>query len=147
MCWQTRYRTKLKVAEDNIPVTKIVRVSSDIIQAYYVPKFTYSIGVIFHSKLDSPYLYGSSWRVQRVFHSYKPSCPIELCKTFCSDGWYLVVKNLIGVISDSYVPFFFSDLGIMSCIIPKGSHYYVNHSGQCVSDTIKIINVYKIDIK
>ena len=32
MCWQTRYKTKLKVAEDNIPVTKIVRVSSDIIQ-------------------------------------------------------------------------------------------------------------------
>lgn len=146
MCWQTRYKTKLKVAEDNIPVTKIVRVSSNIIQAYYVPEFIYSIGVVYHSKLDSPYLYGRSWRVQKGFHSYKPSCTIELYKAFCSDDWYcaLVVKNLISVISDNYGPLYRDDLGIMSCVIPKGSKYYENEYGEIVSDTIKPIYCYKI---
>ena len=145
MCWQTRYKTKLKVAEDNIPVTKIVRVSSDIIQAYYVPGFIYS-KKIFHSKLDLPYLYGRSWRVQKGFHSYKSSCPIELCKMFYPEGWKcsLIVKNFIGICLDVYNPFFSSDLGIMSCIIPKGSKYYENEHGEIVSDTIKPIYCYKI---
>lgn len=36
MCWQTRYKTKLKVAKDNVPVTKIVKIQKkNVIRAYY----------------------------------------------------------------------------------------------------------------
>ena len=142
MCWSSFSKPELKVAGDNVPVTKIVKVSSDIIQAYYVPGFIYSSEKIYHSKLDSPYLYGMFWRIQRGFHSYKSSFPIEFYKkSWC---YSLVVKNLIGVRLDVYNSSISSDLGIMSCIIPKGSKYYENEYGEIVSDTIKPIYCYKI---
>ena len=40
--------------------------------------------------------------------------------------------------------FYNYNLGIMSCVIPKGSNYYENENGEIVSDTIKPIYCYKI---
>lgn len=152
MCWSSFSKPELKVAEDNIPVTKIVKIIHNDIRAYYMD-VKYSIGKICYlkrelkSELSELFsLNGSYYRITEGFHSYKSSCPIILSKIFlytticvghptedsCMVGQY----NMICSSSHS--------LGIMSCVIPKGSKYYENKDGEIVSEVIKPIYCYKI---
>lgn len=149
MCWiGIDFETKIKVAKDNIPVTKVVIINHNKIKSYY-EGFEYSIGKTYKTKLDLPSqnsiaCYGQrSWSIYEGFHSYNSSCPLE--KDYV-DGTVVAVLNskrhrhIAG-----YFPEKASDiLGIMSCIIPKDSIYYENEYGEIVSDTIKPIYCYKI---
>lgn len=148
MCWVS-FETKIKVAKDNIPVTKIVIISNDKIKSYY-EGFEYSVGKTYKTELDLPFensisCYGKrSWSINEGFHSYNSSCPLE--KEYFDRTVIVAVLNphrhthVLG-----YSPKKARDiLGIMSCIIPKGSTYYENEVGEIVSDTIKPIYCYKI---
>lgn len=141
MCWISMSKPELKVAEDNIPVTKIVGIRQNVIRAYYKGEFKYSIGEIYHSKITlSP-----AWKCYRItegFHSYESSCRITISKLFLYP--FLTVRLPLMLVQYDMSSIDFFNLGIMSCIIPKGSKYYENENGEVVSDTIKPIYCYKI---
>ena len=153
MCWSSFSKPELKVAEDNIPVTKIVKIIYGDIRAYYM-EVKYSIGKTYHFKreLESELLFpelfppdGSYYRITEGFHSYKSSCPIDSkisLYTTLNVGYPAHDSRILAqysMICNSY-----RTLGIMSCIIPKGSKYYENEDGEIVSEAIKPIYCYKI---
>ena len=150
MCWIgiEDFETKMKVAKDNIPVTKVVIINHDQIKSYY-EGFEYSIGKTYKTELDLPSensmaCYGKrSWSINEGFHSYNSSCPLE--KDYVDGTVVAVVNSSRHLHIAGYVPEKASDiLGIMSCIIPKGSKYYENEDGEVVSDAIKPIYCYKV---
>lgn len=147
MCWSSFSKPELKVAENNIPVTKIVKIKQNIIRAYYEDKFVYSVNETYHSKikLESPYSKVDYYRITEGFHSYKSSCPITLSKSFFCTTLNVGYPNEDGELEQYCMTCnSYRTLGIMSCIIPKGSKYYENEDGEIVSNTIKPIYCYKI---
>lgn len=152
MCWTSKYKPKLKVAKDNIPVTKIVKIipKLDIIQAYFIDFFQYSIGEVYNSKLEFPILskdiiLNDVWEINEGIHSYKSSSKIE--KISERSYYALQIRDAKKNLLQGYGPIFNNScdmIGIMSCIIPKDSKYYENEHGEIVSDTIKPIYCYKI---
>ena len=112
MCW-CAYRIKdlqCRKAKSDIVCYKIIQ---DDLKSQ-IKLFQYKLDKIY--KLDHP-LYLDKEKICQGFHSYK-DCPSE----------YFIFKYLN-----------FLSLIIVQCIIPKGSHYFINDHGEMVSDSIKIV--------
>lgn len=107
-----------------------------------MPFFTYSIGIVYSTKLESPHSYPYSWVINKGFHSYREPCHMRLI----FEGWdsTITIKYPTKNVFIDYFKRPSSCLGIMSCIIPKGSKYYENEDGEIVSDTIKPIYCYEV---
>ena len=138
MCWLGTDNEELtpKIAEDNIPVEKIVMLGTNIYNeecwySAYINK-EYEINTTY--KTDDMFLHG--FVIEEGFHSYKGvkiiiNKELELIRIYSRNN-----KKL-----DSWST---CDTAIMSCVIPKGSIYYENRHGEIVSDTIRPIYCYKI---
>lgn len=140
MCWIAYDIEELnpKIAEDNIPVEKLVKVTDKGVcySAYYgVP---YEMNNIYRERINK-----SIRAIHDGFHSYKE------CK-------FVIRNGNIFINSHNHNPVFALDrwfkdelayninFGIMFCIIPKGCTYYENQRGEVVSDAIKPIYCFKI---
>lgn len=151
MCWSTTNKSDLNrfIAEDNIPVTKIVALfGKDNIFSYY-NDFNYKIGKIYRTNLEEPYLSfngcGLEYILNHGFHSY--STKVKIIKR----DSYLLYATINSRFMSGFVTTFrihsrgLGNTAVADCIIPKGSVYYLNSRGEYVSNSIKIINVYKIN--
>lgn len=138
MCWIGTNDKELtpKVAEDNIPVEKIVKIGTNIYneECYYAAYYdkVYELNTTY--KTNNMFLHGCE--VEEGFHSYK-GVKIVIVKEL--EAIYIYSKNNVKLDSWSI-----HDIAIMSCVIPKGSTYYENRHGEIVSDTIRPIHCYKI---
>lgn len=151
MCWSAINKSDLNrhIAKDNIPVTKFVAVfGNDDIFSYY-NDFAYKIGEVYNTKLGKPHLSDTYWGEMNVinhgFHSYSVKVKIRkrdsqllnaILNSRYADGFLKTFKHPNRGIGN---------MAVADCIIPKGSAYYLNSYGEYVSDSIKIINVYKIE--
>lgn len=143
------------VAENNIPVTKVLHVGpfKNMISLNY--NFIYELNKVYKVNDFEATLFDNDSQIiiNRGFHSYAK--PIDVDFRDYRDGWiaiYLLGGNILRSFQTAFpvnreLGSYIYKAAIADCIIPKGSHYYVNCFGECVSDAIKIINVYKIDIK
>lgn len=152
MCWNTRIKScaELKVAKDNIPVTKIVWITEDRISAYFM-QFDYIIGEVYHTEIGTLItleFMGFEGHIDKGFHSYTN----ESIKRCNNNSCYVYLNNSTNRDKTCYHKDRIcyhnynneTKLGIMSCIIPKGSKYYKNEVGEIVSDTIKPIYCFTI---
>lgn len=132
MCWITNVTPQSKLAEEDIPVFKIVRKH---LQAYY-QEFRYSIGEVFKTEMSVPIFSPCKvFYIDEGFHSYSN----QKCKTVIREGMagpIIIVFHHEAYRLDSYM-----DAYILECIIPKGSIYYLNHKGEYVSNKIKPVKV------
>lgn len=150
MCWKTYNKSNIKVlvAEDNIPVTKIVHIDNNDngIHSYFYPGFEYTVGETYTTKIHKnkgKNFLGNFWYIDDGFHSYIN----ENITKVVNDETAVVgilVKHLF--ITDAYFESVAEhmSLGIMSCVIPKGSKYYKNDKNCIVSEVIKPIYCYKV---
>jgi len=151
MCWIAVNKSDLDrlIAKDNIPVTKIVSIfGKDNVFGYFYNDFNYKIGEVYNTSLDEPYLSFNGREVEYIlycgFHSY--STKLKIIKR---DSQLIDVK-INHKFMNSFVKTFkhpnrgVGNIAIADCIIPKGCAYYLNSYGEYVSNSIKIINVYKI---
>jgi len=154
MCWKATNKKECikKIAKNNIPVTKLVYVNDlgEIISA--CRDFKYNQNIVYTLNFDiavQERLFLKEYIVESGFHSYATNIKLKFeqrihlsyCYVFYHDRMKTALatfRNIFGI---------FGELSIADCIIPKGSAYYLNSNGEYVSDSIKIINVYKIDIK
>lgn len=157
MCWigLTKTECTKRIAEDNIPTTKLVLVySNGNINSRYT-YFTYLVNKEY--KLFTPlelkkqdFCNEKRLIINTGFHSYGSDVKIK-CEF--NEEPYIVYANYKGTWTLDYLDLkpkglvYGGTLAIADCIIPKGSEYYLNLKGEYVSDTIKIINVYKIKAK
>lgn len=135
MCWTTSITPQSKLAEEDIPVFKIV---GRRLQAYY-RVFQYSIGEVFQTEISVPmYSPCKVFYIDKGFHSYSN----QECKTAITEILSEPIITVFHVFHsglyrlDSYI-----DACILECVIPKGSIYYLNHKGEYVSNKIKPIKV------
>lgn len=131
MCWATRLKPVLLVAEEDIPVKKILR---DTMEPYYHPTLKYEIGKEYYTFMESPYRpigFHQFMQIGYGFHSYHNMCTftIEQGSTLCVrfNGHTVCVypnKNIL----------------IADCVITKGSTYYLNEFHEYVSNCIKVLS-------
>lgn len=147
MCWRTSKKkyAKLKIAEDDIPVFKIV--NKDVIDGYYKPCI-YPDG-IFYSGGKLYLLDGKieikpefdKWKVNEGFHSYSRNYvhlehrhgPVPFLDVKTNHGNYITtytVQECIGSACRRVV---------MNCVIPKGTVYCENQNGQMVSEALRVV--------
>ena len=136
MCWVTydkKYK-KFKVAEEDIPVFKVVRKNS--LLSYYTdyPYILNEIHTTEPIKINHSLVYhGEEWKIEKGFHSYSVECITEIARG--ARGWNIKVydSDKKTVLLDYYE---MSSTCKLECIIPKGSLYYVNEWGEYVSESI-----------
>jgi len=133
MCWTSVKIPKLKVAKYNIPVFKVMSLTSkaDTLSSIYMG-FNYEIGKEYTSTIGE--VFGSPvYCIDEGFHSYSLGCTVsaigKLTMVFASK----TVHQL-----DVYG----SETILVKCIIPKGSSYYLNENGEYVSNKIKLLKKY-----
>lgn len=140
MCWVGTNDEELtpKVAEDNIPVEKIVMSGTNIYNEEYWCSAYFNKEYELNTTYKATRMFLNGCMVEEGFHSYK-GVRIIIDKEL--EGIRIYGKNNVKLDSWSI-----RGTAIMSCVIPKGSIYYENRHGEVVSDTIRPIYCYKIKL-
>lgn len=145
MCWKSSNSKELveKVATEDIETFKVVKKYDECFVPLYFQCVFYSVGVPLSMSpnkltllIDSLQLF---WKpvgvINQGFHSYSKSCKIRLGNNIIVDDRAPIE---IGSNKDWLLDriIYTDNLHYLDCIIPKGSHYYVNSDGEYVSDAI-----------
>lgn len=83
--------------------------------------------------------YADKYIINEGIHSYTTDCYVVK-----QDSGSCIVKNQAGEVIGKYLHIERYDYVITSCIIPKGTNYFVNYAGEVVSDVIKIVNKFEV---
>lgn len=144
MCWVSA-TAEVKTAKEDLFVFKLLidvchKRPNTLLSPIY--RYLYHIGEKY--SLQGPLTllvsqYADRYIINEGIHSYTVDCRVVKQ----SDG-SCVVKNQAGEILNTYPYIGSYDFVIVSCIIPKGANYFVNCAGEVVSDTIKIVEKFKI---
>lgn len=134
MCWYSYTRPKMKLATEDIPVEKILKVSGLKICSPLFKDTEWKLNEKKATKLDDPIPLNSSFKyhVDQGFHSCREIILIpEPSIPFTSSSTWINGKNILfSRDNDEYV---------FEAIIPHGSRYYVNDEGDYVSDQLVIL--------
>lgn len=156
MCWTT-YNKELivpKIAEDNIVCNKLVRIdSNNIIKSDYY-NFIYSLNTTY--RLNQNLIVDRNfdikgklfYEIREGFHSYSTNVTYRVNERkffYEKIRTYYENKLLDTYFVSEYMNDVHRQISMASCIIPKGSTYFLNEVGEYVSDSIKILNVFKIN--
>ena len=154
MCWIT-HKEELaipKIAEDNIVCNKLVRMPSDfniIISDIY--QFGYKLNIVYSICGDlrvDKILENDKFRycILKGFHSYSDKVTFKSSIDYwdCINVYFMgqpILKNFVNETWGCTTM-----IGaIASCIIPKGSTYFLNERGEYVSNNIKILSAFRIN--
>lgn len=141
MCWTTFKTPKKLIAEEDIPIFKVCvessRIKDDTVVYSYFKYCSYDINKVY-TLVDQIVLdVGTcSTSIYRGYHSYlETECKFKKYLVF--DQWAVINKNSRYICS--YVRYAVK----VSGYIPKGSEYYVNEWGECVSNSICLTKIFK----
>lgn len=147
MCWESKKYKEIKTAEEDIKVFKIVDGKLDQIGEKN-PKFlscyqcfTYELDKAYSVKpLEIYFTEEGTATIYEGLHSYDLE-QVEYNNAIQIDMGYLRVYNKItnaqcALISPRHGYVFVK----LNCIIPKGSQYIINESGEVVSNKLKTIS-------
>ncbi len=155
MCWKTNNLKPIKKkAKEDIPVFKIVRVNEDDVIMSYYKQFFYKCGKTYNTEIGkmqkTEYQVDPIHYIEEGFHSYSADCTYNYCgKVIPSDlvGFSCLKEAMVVLLEGKEI---FCDTLVsrdgfkvkkLNCIIPKGAEYYLNETGEYVSNQIKILNV------
>lgn len=111
--WFSAFNPVLQVAEYNVPVLKLGYLNKKEFKSIWHP-FTYKLGTEYKQKLGDIEKHGNYYCISEGFHSYATTA-----------------KDIYWTDPDEAV--------LAHCVIPKGSHFYINEFGEIVSDCIKVV--------
>ncbi len=141
MCWTTFEPPKRLIAEEDIPIFKVcvesAKITDGTVVYSYFEYYPYDINKVYKlSDKITLYKRPATTNIYRGYHSYlETECKFEKYPIF--DQWVVRDKNLQYICSYKY-------FGIkVSGYIPKGSEYYVNEQGECVSNSICLTKILK----
>jgi hypothetical protein len=133
MCWRS-YNKPLKklIAEENVPIFKVCIKDpldfSNTVESY-VMRHCYQLETVYKLNCITPRDANDHFEIDEGFHSYLAGCTFKHNMVFsippmrwiCSYKYYAAIK--------------------VSGYIPKGSEYYVNKDGECVSNSICLTKI------
>ena len=122
MCWSSKTKPVLQIAEEDIKVQKVLKKDED---GYVSPIFSFydwTPGIVVETELGHIHVGARSFAIRKGFHS-------------CDE-----IHNEDGVWCTKTLNLFIEDLGeeVVNAIIPKGSQYYLNEYGEYVSNKLKL---------
>lgn len=135
MCWISRQKPEARIAGKDIPVIKILKFNN-----YTLFSFHYKFNYFKNRKYEinnleiNDYSFISYYTITKGFHSYSNDCKIIPLQS----NFFKIIYN------NKYVDAYPTPFVKASCIIPKGSEYYLNENGEYVSNSIKIISVKNV---
>lgn len=140
MCWSTTEPPKRLIAEENIPIFKVCTESAIIhtVNSYF-KYYKYKLNIV-HKLTDKLYTYIATDRtgvihtcIDAGYHSYLTSKCSHIRDSL----------KRITIINDKEQPIYCYGVFVIkvSGYIPKGSEYYVNEHGECVSNSICLTKV------
>lgn len=141
MCWTTFKTANKLIAEKDIPIFKVCvessRISDGTVVYSYFKHYDYDLNKVY--KLDgqlSLNIRPSAIDIHQGYHSYlETECKFERHSVF--NQWIVLDKD------SRYVCTYEGHSVRVSGYIPKGSEYYVNEYGECVSNSICLTKIFK----
>ncbi len=143
MCWTTFESPERLIAEEDIPIFKVCVEASEITDhaaVYsYFKQYPYKLDKVY--KLDRRLSLDLRLKARAVdiyygYHSYlETECSFEKYPVF--DQWAVMYKD------SRYLCAYEHFAVKVSGYIPKGSEYYVNEQGECVSNSICLTKIFK----
>ena len=129
MCWITCGIPSVLTAETDIPILKVGIENENIMVSPY-NEFSYELGETYKMTGIHPIRVKDQYHIYEGFHSYDPR-ELQLSHEF----WCIIVAK--GGLRQERYPAW---MDVFEGFIPRGSHYYLNMSGELVSDGICITN-------
>ena len=138
MCWKTRKTPVLKIAEENIHVKKILqkeREGSGLSYVFRSPCYleqTWESGICYESPLGSPTaVYPSS---SSLYPDYNIYAGFHSCRKLkVKYGMFITIEDNF---EEKALWVRHYNESIFNAVIPKGAKYYLNESGEYVSDKL-----------
>ena len=134
MCWKSKNKPILKIADKDIPVKKLLDEHRLGLFSPFMSQFKWNLGEERESEMEEPdySLSSDDWRIRLGLHSLEEAREAKLDTTYYGIAYgYYCKGNYIAFSADTLFPY--------DAIIPKGANYYVNEYGEFVSDRLKII--------
>ena len=138
MCWVSDVAVP-RIAEEDVEIFKICEsYELDVVESYYMLSY-YTLNEVY--KLASPIvvefkedILPNKFAINRGFHSYIKECVV---RTFSIYKSLEVQYN--GRCIEAYNDYVIKVKGY----IPKGTKYYINNNGECVSEAICLTEICK----
>lgn len=133
MCWKSKNKPKLEIAEEDIPVKKILDVKGDELWSPLYP---------FKWKLNSVYL---AWLPIPIFDDKLKCWQSHIGFNSCSSihmidyNFARQCKNKFGVTILATSDFHRDNWKVFDCVIPKGAKYYKNEYDDYISDGLIVL--------
>lgn len=151
MCWYCKNNdlAKLKIAENDIKVFKVVERVTPRIVSYYVGSDGFVYGLVKNGENvvngDGIFKYYGEIMfegrtVYGAIHSY--SYNERFSKPFIEEDEFCTILYIgkdEGYMATATYDLSAFDTLIMDCVIPAGSKYAINEKGEVISDTIKVL--------
>lgn len=141
MCWVTFKTANKLIAKEDIPVFKVCvessRISDGTVVYSYFKYYPYDINKVYNL-IGQILLYPGPGNINIYYgyHSYlETECKFEKYPLF--NRWVVRDKD------SRYICCYEHFALKVSGYIPKGSEYYVNEQGECVSNSICLTKIFK----
>lgn len=139
MCWITFDKPlKKSIAEKDIPIFKVCTKSARFLNTVrsYFKDYYYQLGIVYELSCIIPIEINDHFEIDEGFHSYLASCIFK--HDVFDNIWIISTRSMRYVCS-------YESRGIkVSGYIPKGSEYYVNEDGECVSNSICLTKIREL---
>ena len=122
MCWVSAKKPVMLIADKDIPVKKILSVQDGKLCSP-VQHAEWKLNVVYKTALQSIPEHINNWYLNYGFHS---------CSAIYTDPVFW--RNALGVMIFKHEEYD----SVYDAIIPKGSKYYVNESGDYISNQLMI---------
>ena len=133
MCWKSKYKPMLEIAEEDIPVQKVLDVKGDELWSPLYP-FKWKLNGEYAAWLPTPIFNDTSmyWEVIVGFNSSSSIHMIDF-------NFARMCQNKFGMTVLATSNFRSNNWKIFDCIIPKGAKYYKNEYEDYISDGLIIL--------
>ena len=157
MCWVSRNLDYIKynVAEKDIYTFKVMEKKEGIYYSYYFHK-EYNLAEEYKNCISIKFRYDKKNKfgggvlkemtITEGFHSYSSERCFVRNRVGSKGSWIKVFRKqlLFGKCFEDYVvDSRYHQLVVMDCVIPRGSHYYINDMGEIVSNKIIVVGERK----
>ena len=145
MCWvaYNKKEATVNIAKEDIIVYKIVRMKGNKLYPYFyhfnniytINKVNPLINIELEESLEETH-YAC---INKGYHSYAMIPEIYKYKFSDDDVIFVNYNTKYKFLRDTYE--LDDPLCLVECIIPKGTKYYVNHLGECVSEQLIVTKI------
>lgn len=132
MCWISEEIPKRQIADNDIPVFKMLRkghFDGIFVSPYF--GFIYAVGKVYSKKNPITIVGGiTNFMIKEGYHSYSSKTVI----VYNRSAVYSTDNGKVDILLDCY-----EECTEVSGYIPRGSVYYLNNQGEYVSDKIVLV--------